>query len=346
MSRVWFPLAAAGLLAACNPYERFVDESSAGAVDPINFPADYLGTGGSAKMTGQGTMDAAPAAVGNASTGYYFFPYAGDPNLSLAVEGKLIIPIAYDFDDDPAAKCVAPDGYVYDQQRDDVRYDQQGNVFIQLPDASGYQPVVAGVTVRPMGLPCQDTKSEKNLVERQDLAVSLIPPEHPDQQGAHPTGKPSGKYYARPIIDPSIDVRNPDGSVDPNTGLGPQKWGWYQRYLLAYLDGGEIPTLDKQVMNASGKLHNVTTMVTQAIYFPSQHPGVDPQGNTVPLDGALGDGYDVLTAKRGQMGFSPLCEVFSFDPVDPMNPETDVAKIDMATAVPTGNLIWCIQVGE
>ena len=344
MWRHWFPLAACVLLAACDPYQRFVGESSAGAVDPVKFPAPYLGEGGVGKMPGGGVLNASAATVANDAIGYYSFPYKGD--LSLAVEGQLVIPLAYDIDEGSTTKCVAPENYVYDQQRDDVRYNEQGNVFTQLPDAAGYTPAVADVTVKSNGLHCQDTKSELNIVKRTDVTLDLIQPEHPDQEGANAVGKPSGKYFARAVIDPSVDVRFPDGSVDRNTALGPQKWGWYQRYLLAYIDGGEIAVLDKEVPNATGQAQRVTEMITQPIYFPSKHPGMDPQGNTVPVPGSLGEGFDVLAGKRGDAAYHPICEVFTFDPKDPMAPETSIKDIDMATAQPTGDFVWCLQVAQ
>jgi len=344
MWRIGCSAAAVLLLAACDPYTRFVGQASAGAVDPVNFPPEYLGDGGDGKFPGFGVMGAIPATAGDEPIGYYTFPYEGD--LSLAVDGQLIVPIAYDFDVMATGKCTPPENYVYDQQRDDVRYDQQGNIFTALPDADGYLPVVADVTVNPNGLPCQDTKSELDVVDRDDVSLDLIQPEHPDEEGAHPVGKPSGKFLARAIIDPSIDVRYPDGSVDPNTGLGPQQWGWYQRYLLAYLDGGEIPVLDRDVVNSTGQAQRVTAMVTQALYYPSQHPGVDDQGNQVPVPGGPAEGFDVVDAKRGAPGYSPICEVFEFDPTDPMAPETNVKDIDQATVVPTGTFVWCLQVAQ
>ena len=96
--------------------------------------------------------------------------------------------------------------------------------------------------------------------------------------------------------------------------------------------------------NATGQAQRVTEMVTQPLYFPSQIPGMDDMGNPMPTEGALGAGFDVLTARPGDPGYSPLCEVFVFDPVDPLAPETSVGAIDMSTAVPTGELVWCIQV--
>ncbi len=355
----WMPIAALWL-AACDPYTRFVGDSSAGAVDPRNFPTAYRGIDPNSgappdsKMPGSGMLTPTAALLGGDQVGYYAFPFAGN-DLSLSIEGKLIIPLAYDFDEDGMTKCVAPENYVFDQQRDDVHYDVQGDIFVRLPDAPGYLPVVADVKVASNGLPCQDVKSETTVVERSDVTLETVPAEHPNQPNAHPTGKPSGVYYARPIIDPSLDVRAPVGmfgyapdgtpyTVDPNTGLGPQRWGWYQRYLLAYLDGGLIPTLAKDVTNKGGQAQHVIEMISQPIYFPSRHPGLDDQGNKVPVDGALGEGFDVLTAKRGAAMFSPLCEVYSFIPLDEMSPETDVKDIDMSTAQPTGEYVWCIQV--
>ena len=40
--------------AACNPFERRSGSYGAGAVDPIHFPAPYLGDGGDGKRPGSG----------------------------------------------------------------------------------------------------------------------------------------------------------------------------------------------------------------------------------------------------------------------------------------------------
>jgi hypothetical protein len=376
------------LLGACNPYTRFVGEASAGAVDPATFPPAYLGistaTGApnTGNMPGTAQMLATPAFVDGNEVDYYGFPYTGDPMLSLATGGALDVPIAYDFDDDTSAtKCKAPANYVYDQQRDAVRFDQQGNIFIMLPDqgyvidgdsadgtgqtivaGNGYQPIVADVKVESSGpggtLPCQGTKEEVNLVKRTDVTLSLLPAANPNIPNAHPSGKPTGTFYARAIIDPSIDVRapagyysptDPGGDTNPVTGLGPQKWGWYQRYLLAYIDGGAIPTNDQVVMDATGKSVDVTAITSQNLYFPSSHPGQDASGNIVVVQAqGPGEGFDVMTGARspavaGEV-YSPLCEVFVYDPADPMNPDTSVKTIDMTTAQDTGEQIWCLQV--
>jgi hypothetical protein len=365
MWRHWLPLALSALaFTACDPYDRFTGDSSAGAVNAIKFPAAYLGDSGDGKKPGMGVMTPTVVRVGGVITAYYSFPFtqiddSGMPILALTDDkGKNAASLAYAFDADGKSKCVPPDGYQFDQQRDDVRYDQQGSIFDTLPDADGYSPAVAQVDVHSNGLPCQDVKSEAKLVERTDVTLALTPPENPNEVGAHATGTPSGKYYARVIIDPSVDVRGPVGyfgydntqdpptpyEVDPATGLGPQKWGWYQRYLLAYLDGGEIPVFTQMTPDKDGNPQNVTSMVTQNLYFPTSHVK-DPNAKTkTVVMGARGDGFDLMDAMPGQAGFSPLCIVYSFDPIDPLHVETTVAQIDMATATPTGDVVWCIQV--
>ncbi len=97
-------------------------------------------------------------------------------------------------------------------------------------------------------------------------------------------------------------------------------------------------------------MQHVTAMTTQNLFFPSSHPGQDASGNVVVVMAqGPGEGYDVMSGVRnapaGAKGvYSPLCEVFVYDPADPMNPETDIANIDMTTAQDTGEQIWCLQV--
>ena len=136
-------------LGACDPYVRFVGDSNAGAVDPVNFPAEYLGTNGDGKKPGMGVLTASVASVADQAVGYYLFPYTA-PDLSLSIQGELLAPVDYQFDEDGGSRCVAPESYVFDQQRDAVRYDEQGNIFTTLPDASGQltsmEPIGAVVT--------------------------------------------------------------------------------------------------------------------------------------------------------------------------------------------------------
>lgn len=357
MWRQWLPVTAATLaLSACNPYSRFTGDSSAGAVDPVNFPAAYLGTGGDGKHPGMGVLMASLATddVSGNTVGYYPFPFTGF-DLAVALPGadnvtqEYVAPLGYDFDEDGTTHCKVPKNYEYDQQRDDVRYDEQGDIFTSIPDQAlfpDYQPIVADVPVQSgASYPCQAVKSDDRLVKRKDVTfpTGLVPPLNPNVPGQHPEGAPSKKLYARPVIDPSIDVHFPDGSLDPNTGLGPQHWGWYARYLIAWLDGGLIPTMQSTVTDQNGNMQTITEMQTQVLYFPDSHPGTDAGGNPVIVQGGPGDGYDIITAGRDETGFSPLCEVYVFTPKDPTMPETSIADIDMSTAQSTGQFIWCIQ---
>lgn len=334
-------LALTGVLgaAACNPYERLVGDYNAGAVDPIKFLAPYLGAGGSAKMPGGGVFQYSAGTVRGAKVAYYALPLAGsqanraDP-LDLEAANA---PIAYSFDPDPlhpqndSDKCTKAEGYTYDRYRDAVRFDRQGNIFVKLPVDSSYVPIVQEVQVASKTNPCQDIKSEDNLITRGDIAVDLAPPPEEIVDGK-PSGRPSGRFLLWALIDPAADVQLPDMKLDPVTGLGPQRWGWFQRYMVAYLDGGVIPT---QVASPGGKLR----MATQNLYFPTtvrDDMGMDQAGD-------MGMGLDILEFKRGEDGYSPVCKVLSFDPKDTTMPETSVAEIDPATIKDTGTYVYCIQ---
>jgi len=296
----------------CNPYARRSGEYSAGPVDVSHFPAAYLGAGGDPKLGG-GVFQAAAAFVDGNPVGYYAFPFsraqlaAADP---LALGDAFATPPAYVFD--PSAsepfpgkpRCAAPAGYVYDAQRDGIRYDDQGNVFTALPADASYVPLVAEVPVQSGGEPCQSIKSSDTLVTSPLVTVPLQPPPKGSAADALPHGVPDGKILAWALIDPSAEVRFPDGSLDPTTHLGPQKLGWYNHYLTQYLDGGYVPTM-----------------------------------------GAPGSGYDVLQAARGAAGYSPVCQVMTFVPADPLNPPTSVAAIDMTTVMPAPTpFTYCLQV--
>src|SRR5262249_50901347 len=68
--------------------------------------------------------------------------------------------------------CTPPANYQYDEERDDVRLDEQGNIFTLLPIATevpgqasrfDYVPVVAELGVSASGQPCQSLKSERTV---------------------------------------------------------------------------------------------------------------------------------------------------------------------------------------
>ncbi|MFY0576098.1 hypothetical protein ACN28S_18595 [Cystobacter fuscus] len=293
-------------LGGCNPYDRWTgDEFNAGPVDPINFPPEYLGAGGNRQLAGSGSFTAAPALVDGAEVGYFIFSFSA---AQLAAKDPLAVnassrPNAYVFQDG----CKAPEGYSFDPVRDDVDYSQQGVIFSRLPSATyavgtaptwTYVPIVAHVPVKPNGVTCQTIKSETVLTKRKDVSLELTPP-------APVTGKqvgiPDGTYYAYAIIEPGAAVYGLGDDPDTSTGVGRQKWGWYNQYLLAYLDGGQIPT-------EGGRL------VTQKLYHPRSPVIVNAKNQEV----SVGEGYDVLTARRGQAGYSPVCQVFTYDAGGPL----------------------------
>ena len=322
---VWlFPLlavGAAGLPAACDPYDRFgQSEESLGPVDPVNFPPANLGvqpdgTPGNRRQSGLGGFTATAAFAGGAAIAYfsYALPAAapGTDRLRLLAAGQPTGPtisevIAFD----PSYRCAVSGGYSYDRRRDEVPYDRQDNIFTALPSAnytpergprSSYVPVVSETVVAPAKpLPCQQPKSEEALLRL---------------TGA-PKSAPSGRYLANLIIDPGAAVFPPGQTAETHPGVGLQRWGWFNRYLLAYIDGGVIPTADSTVMEGMPPAPvMIKRMVTQRLYFPRSMvitAGATP-AMTTTAPGELGAGYDVLAARRDTPGYSPICEVFSYD---------------------------------
>jgi hypothetical protein len=347
-------LGLAGLLAcaACNPYQRFgKDDDALGPVDPVSFPPANLGTTGNRMQPGVGYFTETAAFVAGAAVGY--FPYAlPAPSpatadlLRLREDGqpyasKLASPTAYLFD----PGCVAPASYQYNLKTDEVRYDVQGTIFTALPSAtytagvavsSRYTPLVAVARARIPGVPCQKLKS--------DAALTTALGKAPD---------PDGTYQAALIIDAAAGVYafdDPDGKRLPD-GLGLQSWGWYRRYLLAYLDGGPIPTAESEVNDgtmAMPKLKKVVRMVPQKLYIPRS---MVISGTGTMAAGARGAGYDVLAAKRGEPGYSPLCEVTTYDAGMPLAPDAlprDAKTIEVsfgATLQPAATrYVFCLQV--
>jgi hypothetical protein len=365
-------------LAACNPYDNRSGEYYAGAVNAELFQAAYVG-----KPASDGTPTMRPstayvkdatAPVGYKQISYFAFPFPDPPEPSddasippysplaldtLSPDGKqgTDVPKGYLFDPRPPVspfpdkeRCAPPKGYVFDQRTEAYRRDQQGNIFSLLPDDPGYVPVVAEVPVESAGEPCQDIKSVSTLLRSDDVKV---PAQRPP--GESPITINDGKFLAWAIVDPGTDVL-PIGA----NGLGPQRWGWFDHYLLAYLDGGYIPT---KVVPQAGNRKEHVEMVPQNLYFPTRRPKADPTGNVVAVAGHVGDGFDIFDAARSDAAYSPVCHVFSFEPTDPMHlgdcspPLTDpkacrrsVDRLDMAEIASLSRpeadngFIFCLQV--
>lgn len=364
----------AALAAGCgDPYAKRQGEYYAGPVDPVNFPPEYLGFGGNRLRAGSGLFFGSGAwASAGVRTEYFLFSFT-PAQLALADIFRLVddgrtnqsttVPtsIAYVFDamgGEPfpsAPACDAPPNYIYDRRQDAVRYSEQGNIFTALPSASyaggaavsTYVPIVSEVPATSLHQDCQGIKSERTLLQRADVAL-------PSQ------GSAGGRFLAWALIDPGAAVYHEGGAPtttgDARTGNPPggaalQRFGWFNHYLVAYLDGGHIPTL----ADASGK---VVQMVAQDIYYPRSlviHPG---SLGTTP--GRLGRGYDLLQHKRGEFGYSPVCRVLTYDagaPSTSANLPHSVAEMNArygstvappeqppapATAIP--NFIYCFQI--
>ena len=309
-------------VSSCDPYQRFgKNGDSLGPVEPVNFPPANLGiqpdgSPGNRRQSGLGAFTAVRAFAAGQEISYYGYPFpVGDPEidpLRLEEGGAPYQPVpvtdAYVFDS--AYKCTPSPGYKYDPRRDEVPYDQQGNIFTALPTASytpeqgpvsDYVPVVAQIPVSSPSMGCQQPKSEETL----------------DQLDGMTAREPDGKFLAFLIIDPGSPVFPVGATAATHPGVGIQRWGWYNRYLLAYLDGGEIPTAQATVMEGQPPAPlMVRRMVTQRLYIPRSPVMTGAPGPAGP--GEVGAGYDVLGARRGAAGYSPVCAVYTYDAERPL----------------------------
>lgn len=349
---------------ACNPYNNS-GEFNAGPVDSSGFPAPYLPANSRKNQAGSGSFVESAAFINGNQTGYFRLaltpsqlapapatppggcPTAATDPLRLVDSGKpyaaLPTPKAYRFTD----SCTPPAGYQYDDGRDDLRYDQQGNIFTALPTAT-YVPIVRENVVSAGGLDCQSIKSEKLLLKK------LMP-------------SATGAWLFWAVIDPGAGVYrfNDPNATNPMQvgGVGVQSYGWYQQYYLAYLDGGTVPTVDVMVTEPAGGpmpcmpvTKPVTRIQTQKLYYPIGMIGVpQPDGTVKMVAGALGGGFDVLEAGRDDAGYSPVCAVNSFMPTaagggPPMVSDLPTSAADVvarfgATVKPgMPALIYCPQV--
>ena len=300
----------------CNPYNQRSGEFIAGAADPVNYPPAYVGTGGDRTRPGRGSFTELRAYAGGNPIGYYSFPFSTSQLPAMPTKGVTIFPLrvsdtgmpyalvptptTYVFD--PSVPCAPPPGYTYDPQRDDVPYDRQGPIFTALPTATytagalptwSYVPVVAETLVQAPGLGCQAIKSEATL-----------------KASASGPGSPDGKYDAFAIIDVAAPVYRIGQTATTSNGIGVQKLGWYNHYIVAYLDGGQVPT-DHTEIDPNTMMPDPTKldMVPQKLYYPRSMV-IKPSG-TFP--GGIGFGYDVVEHARGDAGYSPVCQVFTYD---------------------------------
>ena len=230
--------------------------------------------------------------------------------------------------------------------------DQQWNVFTFLPDRFtsfpigalptwSYRPIVAEVPVQTVNLDCQAVKSERTLLKQADAGSIGVPRGEPESdKKIGRLGKPDGKFLAWALIDPGAAVARVNTRVDvvqggAVTGSGIQKYGWYGQFIVAYIDGGYIPT--EPGPNVAGA--PTTRMRTQRLYYPRSavyRDGTSPAG---AMPGTFGAGYDVLQGDRfgdNPGAYSPVCELWTYSLPTAPNAIGDLPK-DEATILALAN---------
>ncbi len=380
VQRMLVPLSLALMgLSGCNVYDRWDGgEFNAGPVDASNFPPEYLGTGANRLRAGTGNITAR-ATLSPTPQSYFLFSLStaqratGVDPLLVRADGKAVTtaptPSAFIFDN-----CKAAEGYSYDADRDDVPYDLQGAIFTSLPVAtyalgatptSSYVPIVQRVPVTSNGAACQKYKSEKAVVASTELGVNLTNPVNGRRFGVS-----DGTLHALAVIEPGAAVLRVGETRANSTGVGPQKWGWFNQYLLAYIDGGEVPTVEGTTTTAAGATVPALRMKTQKLYYPRSRvrvqavdaatgkPAFDANGNPVMEDKNFtqGQGFDVLQARRGEAAYSPVCQLLTYDagPTPLLReqlPKTEAEVLELsaqrgtAITAPAGDkYVYCLQV--
>lgn len=370
--RTVLPLACAlaATIPACNPYNNFDGEYWAGSIDPARFPAAYLGKQPGPPEQSGGVIQAVSAYSNGQAVSYYQFPFSasqtsgmGDPlalaplkPASDAVASGAPTPKAYVFDASATAafpttsKCVAPQNYLYDARRDAYRLSEQGVIFTSLPSDDGYVPIIAEVPVTSHGESCQAIKSNRTVLDRNGKGVDVPGTGTPFRSEA------DGKYLAFALVDPGAAVTPTltydDSGAPLENDPAIVHLGWFNQYLVAFLDGGYVPT-ESVPMTAMNDAY--TKMKVQTLFVPTQIPGKDKDGNVVPVKGGLavdaaGDApWHILQSTRGSAGYSPVCHVLSYTPDDPLHPETDSTKLSAAELQSAGTAdadlgyVYCFQ---
>jgi hypothetical protein len=319
----------------------------------------------------QGTFEPIHATVDGRPVIFYHFPAPQGTLVETETRKRALV---YVFDPtttnngaEDTKNCTPPKpDYVYDLRTDYIRFDRQANIFQQKQNSTypvatpadvnplsgsafvnSYTPVYAQVPVTTNNLACNSLKSAEGLVQSKNVSLELVPKPEGANEFTFATGKPDGTYRAFAIIDPAADVQ----PNNPATLLGPQRWGYIDHYLVAYIDGGVLPTMPGTRMSGGRPIATVEG-VAQALYFPSTVMGKDDDGNPTPVEGAPFLGFDVLEGARGDAAYSPLCHVFMYFNPTPATPATSVAEVMAAAAqappgeeriVDTGKYVYCLQ---
>jgi len=352
MLRFVFALLAV-LLGACSIYPSWDGVYNNGPVDPITYPPPYLGANGDRTKPALGTFTAIAAKSRGEDVQFYLFPFSPvalpsgkvDPKvdpLALIVDGKpnTKVPVStvqvFDgkagerpFRASPA--CVTPQDYTYDPRRDDMRSDEQSPVFSAVPNAT-YD--TAKLTVSYNYMPIVAEVSTSNTEQCQKYRATPTPP--------FGIFDGSGYFLAWAQIDPGAAVYKVGETSSNSVGMGVQKYGWFNFYITAFIDGGYIPTRADTNMDGTETVH----MVTQKLYYPRSKIAT----KTGDATAAQGKGYDVLDAPRGRSGYSPVCELFTYDAgapvtVDKLPQDVDTIIANFGATLQPGNptYIFCLQ---
>jgi|SRR5579883_891049 len=331
---------ALALAGGCGGNGHPIEEPLVGAVDGSQFPVAYRGAGvhvGS--PTGDGLITASAAFAHGKAVAYYRFAFPGNDlnvdDLLPSFDGSDPA-LAYVFDPAPPSPYPAMPACMVtpDQEGEGFHRDRQDPIFTRLPAAPDYLPLVQEVTVTSNGEPCQALKSEAGVIANNKGAVEVNL-----SAGVTPVrGRPDGRYLAWAIIDPYTHVADVNGNFDSAAARAAYKTGFFDRYLLAYIDGGYATTT---AVTDNGTGGGAVVLVTQNLYYPSTLPPAESGGT--PREGAPGMGHDVLQYARGEAGYSPICHLVPFTPPDPSNLPTSADAIPASAIGPdTGEYAFCL----
>jgi hypothetical protein len=318
-----------------------LEETGLGPVDDSSFPVEYRGAGvhvGAPSETG-GLISASAAWAHGHAISYYRFSFPGsDLNVDdlLPPSNGPDAALGYVFDPAPPSPYPAMPACVPspDVPHEGFSRSLQSPIFTRLPSAPDYLPVVAEVPVTSHGEPCQALKSESGLLANDQNAIYF----DLASGGSPQRGRSDGRYLAWAIIDPYARLADPTGSFDSPAAQAARRVGFWERRTLLYVDGGYLPT--NAVTDGSGGPGSLY-LTAQTLYYPDTLPPAQQGGAARP--GMPGMGHDVLQFARGDAGYSPLCHVLPFTPLDPTNLPTDATGIDASrVGADLGQYVFCL----
>ena len=210
----------------------------AGAVDPIHFPAPYLGVGGDGKRPGSGRFQYVTAYARKMPVCTIRCDCPASrlrPAIRLDVT-NVPLPLGYQFDPDrspdgqDSRRCVSPPGYVYDQEarrQNAVPLDRQGNILRRCPSKA-----IRPARRRMCRWFAKSSQSDKNPLPRPQERRQPDPSHRSgDRFGAAAGGRrgdsdgeaewPLSLWI---VIDPAAEVLFPGGKLNSRRSLTAALW--------------------------------------------------------------------------------------------------------------------------